>query len=50
MFEGVTKINKEVGLGNIRSHPPIDDSDPCKLNDYFKQEMEGPQMQNCSRT
>lgn len=42
VFEGVTKINKEKGKGNIVSKPPIEDVDLLKLTEFFKQGMAGP--------
>lgn len=42
IFEGVQKINKELGLGSIKSKPPIEHADLLKLGTYFKACMEGP--------
>lgn len=42
IFEGVQKINKEKGKGNIVSKPPIDDTDLAKITEYFKAGMAGP--------
>lgn len=42
IFEGVQKINKEKGKGNIVSKPPIDDTDLVKITAYFKSAMNGP--------
>ena len=37
----ITKVNKEKGLGEINSYPPINDADMKKLAQYFKQKMYG---------
>lgn len=42
IFEGVQKINKEFGTGNIVSKPPIDDADLAKITEYFERGMNGP--------
>ena len=39
MFVAVAKVNKELGLGNIESYPPINDADHKKLSQYFKIKM-----------
>ena len=42
MFTGITKMNKEKGLGEIESNPPIEAPDMAKLTNYFKQNLTGP--------
>lgn len=42
LFAGVQKINKENGLGSIKSKPPITESDMQKIADYFKHCLAGP--------
>lgn len=42
IFEGVQRINKEKGKGNVTNKPPIDDSDLTKITHYFRQGMNGP--------
>lgn len=42
VFEGMQKINKAKGKGNIISKPPMDDSDLAKITQYFKEGMGGP--------
>ena len=39
MFLAMTKVNKQNGLGDIVSYPPIEDADMRKISDYFKQKM-----------
>ena len=41
IFVGMTKINKEEGLGEIISYPPIEDADMKTLNEYFIFNMRG---------
>ena len=40
-FLAITKSNKEEGLGNVTTYPPINDTDMDKLTAYFKQKMYG---------
>lgn len=42
IFDGMQKINKEKGKGNVISKPPIDDCDLMKISHYFRQGMNGP--------
>ena len=41
-FSALTRVNKEIGKGDTRSYPPIDDSDLKKITDYFKESRQGP--------
>ena len=42
IFQGVQQINKEKGFGDIKSIPPINDSDLAKVMAYFRNAMDGP--------
>lgn len=42
VFEGVTKINKALGKGNIVKKPPVEDVNLKKITEYFKAGMSGP--------
>lgn len=42
IFEGVQKINKALGKGNIVSKPTLEDVDLKKITEYFKSGMAGP--------
>ena len=47
MFENIQNINKDIGLGLIKSYPPIDDSDLVKIKQYFEANMAtAPNAQN----
>ena len=39
IFLSQTNVNKEKGLGDISSYPPIAESDMQKLKEYFKMKM-----------
>ena len=41
MFLAMAKVNKQNGLGNINSYPPIVPSDLKLISDYFKRKMYG---------
>ena len=36
MFTAMTKANKEVGLGDVESYPPIEEADMRTLTAYIK--------------
>ena len=42
MFNCITKINKEKGLGEIESYPSMEDPDIIKLANYFKTKLSEP--------
>ena len=42
MFKSVQNVNKEIGLGSIKSYPPLDDSDIAKIRQYFQMTMAAP--------
>ena len=41
MFLAMTKTNKEKGLGDINSYPPINEADLSLITEYFKKKMYG---------
>ena len=41
MFIGVTEDNKENGLGEVESYPPIEKADMAKLTQHFKSFQDG---------
>ena len=41
MFFALTNVNKEKGLGDVSSYPPIVEADMKKLRDFFKATMYG---------
>ena len=42
IFQSVQNANKEVGLGVIKSYPPLDDCDLRKIKSYFEESMAAP--------